>query len=249
MEVAILNPEIRSGSMYVNSLKGCFHLSKILRKLKNSKYQQFFKLLILIKLINQKNIFGHNLKFTKLINSFIKLLNSKYLPVLKLSLNSIFNHKLQKFSKNDWKSKTQKKKLMMKYVQEMILRGRINLEQRGFWRWVTRIRLNNKPVHKTESKHLVSLKLLFYNSKIRYFQELKKKILRIFKKFQNKVNHKQNWKIWKKSEFSHKFVELDKKKYSIFFYPNKNLFTKQIQAASIQKNMHKALYSKFNSHF
>ena len=127
----------------INFASGNYHMTEILESLVNKKYQRFFSLCKLI-IISSPMYFKDLLKFqtkrhsksfinvTRPINCFCRTLNSKLLFEIKFSFDCIRKTESLRLLNKKFMTKTQKKKIMMRCVREMIRKGRINLEQRAF---------------------------------------------------------------------------------------------------------------------
>jgi hypothetical protein len=113
------------------------------------------------------------LKLTRPMSSMIRILMSR----IYITYNEIFSRLMRKthFRTRRFKTTIQIKKLQLSSIREMILKGRVNLEQRAFWTWsiVLEETKNGKVSSLQEDSNL--LRVLALNSNLRYFHLLKEK--------------------------------------------------------------------------
>ena len=117
---------------YYNNAKGCYTLYSILKFLTTYKLQMIFKKLAIHSLT--KCNFSQ-VKLTRPLASMSRILMSRVFSMFKIAFTAlsglIYPHRHKKF-----RTKVQNMKMMLRCVREMIIKGKVNLEQRAFWTWV-----------------------------------------------------------------------------------------------------------------
>jgi hypothetical protein len=198
-----LELDISSSSVtsFHNFAQGCYYLSETIGILIKRKLKSFINLSKLI-VMNQStllvspraNTIGRtfslvsprNIKFKRLskslikisnpIISFAKTLNSVFLVQLNFAFKLIKHAKPVKNSSRRFKTKIEVKKILRKYVHAMIRQGRVNLQQRGFWRWAINAKDHNKLSLYWQKKEMAwLLKFIVNSADLRYFLKLKVK--------------------------------------------------------------------------
>lgn len=159
---------------YYKFAQGSYELFFSLESIVQQKQKTLFKKCSLLA-VAQKSLYAcrSQLFLTRHLASFCRIVNSRLLIALKLSLNALKD--VNKTSNQVFKSKAQNNKLKLKVIREMIKKGRVNLEQRAFWTWVI-------IYDEVRTKRLTSLqedfsllKLVAHSANLRYFHCLKSK--------------------------------------------------------------------------
>ena len=174
---------------YFHFAQGCYKLSEVLDSLLKLKYRKFIRICNLI-IITEPGVkdsrgivfrkFSRSIfQVTKPIASLCRLLNSRVTALIKIAFDSIetIGHSSEKPKK--FRTKAQRKKIMNKCVREMIKKGRINLEQRAFWRWMIVVDENETAIvnlYEDVRDDFLLLKLLAHTANLRYFHVIKRKL-------------------------------------------------------------------------
>ena len=174
---------------YYTFVQGCYKLSAILDALLKLKYRKFLRICNLIIITEPgardsrgmlvRNFSRSIFQVTRPIASLCRLLNSRATSVIKIAFDAIerIGHTTEK--PRGFKTKTQCRKIMNKCVREMIKKGRINLEQRAFWRWMVVADQNETTrvnLYEDVKDDFLLLKLLAHNANLRYFHTIKRKL-------------------------------------------------------------------------
>ena len=123
--------------------QGCYQLLETIDKLIHIKYQKFIRICNLIIITDSFGLYDSKgiaiskfsksrRKTTKPITCFCRILNSRCTAEIKMAFDCIKRAKVTEDSFPNFKTKAQKKKILMKCIREMIKKGRVNLEQRAF---------------------------------------------------------------------------------------------------------------------
>lgn len=159
---------------YYKFAQGSYQLFFFLQSIVQQKQKILFKKCSLLA-VAQKSLFAcrSQLFLTRHLASFCRIVNSRLLITLKLSLNSLKS--INKPPTQAFKSKAQNNKLKLKVVREMIKRGRVNLEQRAFWIWaIIYDEVRTKKLTSLQEDFSL-LKLVAHSANLRYFHCLKYK--------------------------------------------------------------------------
>lgn len=172
---------------FFNFAKGCYDLSQSLENLIKLKYRRFIKICNFIIITEPRCVDsrGFGLKkfsrtifhLTKPIGSFTRLMNSRYTAVIKIAFDCIGKSAVAIEKPKRFLTKVQRNRILSRCVREMVKKGRVNLEQRAFWRWMVVVDANETTkinIRENVRDDFLLLKLLAHNANLRYFHISKK---------------------------------------------------------------------------
>lgn len=178
--------------------KGCYNLFNLLQSLVYMKYNSFIRTTAFLivtcpsyRIIDSRGVQGwvpskSIIKRTKPLAFFVRIFHLRCLLNLKVSFDSILRAKLSK-KRDRFLTKVQVKKIKRICVDEMIKKGRVNLEQRAFWRWMVIIKdYDDRNLKERIRDDFLLLKLISHNANLRYFQCIKQK----YEKWKNYIKDK-----------------------------------------------------------
>ena len=154
--------------------KGGILLYSILNYLTKMRIQLTFKKLSLRVLIKPGPVFFQSHpQLTRSLAMFCRIFMSR----IYISYNQIFSTLMRKthFKEKKFRTFIQNRKTLLKAVREMVIKGKVNLEQRALWTWLVVLEESKygKIGGVKEDENL--FKLVAHNSNLRYFHLLKER--------------------------------------------------------------------------
>ena len=167
--------------------QSCYILRDLLLRVLQFKYQIFFRTVTFLSIFEQTEYTDSRgfrfttkptpkKKFTKPLAVFTRILSWKLSQIFTQSFKSLKSFTSPSDWKKRFKTRSQLHRNKLYCIQQMIIKGKVNLEQRALWKWKVLCELNENLSLATRLKEdSMLIKYLGNNANLRYFHCLKRK--------------------------------------------------------------------------